>query len=121
MIQLISQYDGVIKDKNATIWVVMLSFYGEPEQNIVKLFISYTVAKTYFMSLMPDEKDILKSETLRCRQLQIDKTASDYIHSKQYFVDNNYYENWDYYEQINDIAMTYYIELIKVGINNKLR
>ena len=108
MITLTSATNALtFKKLQKEVWFVMISYYDALDSSDVWIFRDYKEAQKCLDKLIPSDEDVELSETVRVQHKQIDRYDPDYIHDRNYYLENGYYEHWIKNEW-DDSIMDYY-------------
>ena len=121
MTQLSTAYNTLLKViPGMEVWTVSICYRDEPELSSVQLFPDYDTAKYYFETLIPEESELLISEYVRVKHWSINEQSPYYIHERQYYVNNDYYEHWTEDAWNSGTSMSYFCQLQKYRVQNTI-
>lgn len=117
MVTLTAAINRMAEGQPLEIWAVLTAYREDPDSSDMKLFSSYSLAKKYFTRIVPEEERIERSETVRIDAEEQSGNSDIVRHNRQYYLDNDYYENWCVDEWSDDTVMSYYCCVQKIKVN----
>lgn len=99
------------------VWAVITAHREELPYSSVRLFSSYAAAKNYFNRVIPYEESVAASEDIRVAAEERIGGSETEHHNRQYYLDNDYYENWCVEEWSDDYVMSWHCCIERVRID----